>query len=224
MNIDFSKYPLPKRMRHHTSPNLYLPVSELKTIPEYYPPLRQNIDWTEHFSDGKPPARLDVGCGKGSLLLETAFRYPIDNILGVELRLQPVRWLDGVIKGERIPNCSTLWYSAVNGLPFIKDNSIDEIYYLFPDPWHKKKHYKRRAFQLFLAQEFLRSLKRGGVLWLATDVQESDEHHREVLREIEDFGVVEIEDRKDWELPITNKERFCLLKEIPVHRLKCVKK
>lgn len=210
-------------MRHHTSPNLYLPASELRTLPEYYPPLFESIDWAEHFSNGKPPAQLDVGCGKGAFLLETSFLNPDINVLGIELRISPVKWLTCVIEGEQIGNCSVLWYSVVNGLHFIDDSSIDNIYYLFPDPWPKRKHYKRRAFQSFLVNEYHRILKPGGTLWLATDVPEVDFHHREVLKDITGFNVIETTRECGWDLPVTNKERFCFLKDIPVFRLRCVK-
>lgn len=136
--IDFSKYPLPNRMRHHTSPNFYLPASELQIIPKGYPPLIDKIDWSNHFANSQPPDLLDIGCGRGKFLLDMSFRLPQKNILGIEVRPLPVEWLQNVIKGENLPNVSVLRYSVVNGLPFIEDNSIEEVFYLFPDPWPKK--------------------------------------------------------------------------------------
>jgi hypothetical protein len=44
LNIDFNKYPFPKRTRHHTKPNYYIPASELKIIPDGYPQLINNIN------------------------------------------------------------------------------------------------------------------------------------------------------------------------------------
>jgi tRNA (guanine-N7-)-methyltransferase len=219
LKIDSEKYPLPNRMRHHTSPNLYLPLSELKEVPNFYPPLIESIDWKDVYSNSLPPSRLDVGCGKGRLLLDTAEAYPEINILGIEVRKGAVDWLQEVIAGENIPNCGILWYSVVNGLGFINSESIDEIYYLFPDPWPKKKHHKRRAFNNPVLLEFIRVLRQGGRLFLATDVEEVHEYHLEMLKDIKSLNPKFIESDDEWGLPITNKETFCRKMNIPFYRI-----
>lgn len=110
----------------------------MQIIPKGYPPLIDKIDWSNHFANSQPPDLLDIGCGRGKFLLDMSFRLPQKNILGIEVRPLPVEWLQNVIKGENLPNVSVLRYSVVNGLPFIEDNSIEEVFYLFPDPWPKK--------------------------------------------------------------------------------------
>jgi len=221
--IDFSKYPLPNRMRHHTSPNFYLPASELQIIPKGYPPLIDKIDWSNHFANSQPPDLLDIGCGRGKFLLDMSFRLPQKNILGIEVRPLPVEWLQNVIKGENLPNVSVLRYSVVNGLPFIEDNSIEEVFYLFPDPWPKKKHIKRRAFNLDFVREVHRILKKQGKLLLATDVPEVHAYHLEILNEFKLFEIQIIENDADWDYPVTNKEDFCRRVGIPLYRIICVK-
>lgn len=223
MKIDSSKYPLPNRLRHHTSSNVYLPLSQLKSRPEYYPPLIDKIDWKSCFSNGLPPDQLDIGCGKGKLLLDLAESYPENNFLGIEVRKNVVDWLKSVIEGEKIANCSTIWYSVVNGLPFIENNSIEQIYYLFPDPWPKKKHLKRRAFNEFFLAECFRILKPGGKLFLATDVLEVHEYHSEQLELFSKFNVQVICNDIDWDLSPTNKETFCRKHDIEFFRLICIK-
>ncbi len=170
MNIDYKKYPTP-RMRHHTAPNLYVPFNEFKVLPRYYPPILPVIDWQKYFSDSAPPTALDIGCGRGGFLLEYALQHPEVNIFGVEVRKQAVEWIDSIIKGENLPNAGVEWYNTTNGLPFISSHSVDSIFYFFPDPWHKKKHHKRRAFNLNLVQEIYRTLKPNGKLYLMTDVE-----------------------------------------------------
>lgn len=221
--IDFSKYPLPNRMRHHTSPNFYLPASELQIIPKGYPPLIDKIDWSNHFANSQPPDLLDIGCGRGKFLLDMSFRLPQKNILGIEVRPLPVEWLQNVIKGENLPNVSVLRYSVVNGLPFIEDNSIEEVFYLFPDPWPKKKHIKRRAFNLDFVREVHRILKKQGKLLLATDVPEVHAYHLEILNEFKLFDIQIIDNDADWDYPVTNKEDFCRRVGIPFYRIICVK-
>jgi tRNA (guanine-N7-)-methyltransferase len=224
MNIDFKKYPLPKKLRHHTAANLYFPLAELKKRPRYYPPLIDKINWPEYFADGKPPHILDVGCGKGKLLLDLAELNPDKNLLGIEVRKIVTDWLDGVIRGEALPNVAVLWYSVVNGLKFIEDGSIEKVLYLFPDPWPKKKHQKRRAFNKFVLTEFHRVLEPGGKLYLATDVPEVHEYHVETLEQVGLFEYKIVNDDDKWGLPVTNKETFCRRKDIPFNRIIAVKK
>ncbi len=221
--IDFSKYPLPNRMRHHTSPNFYLPASELQIIPKGYPPLIDKIDWSNHFANSQPPQLIDIGCGRGKFLLDMSFRFPDKNILGIEVRPLPVEWLQQVIKGESLPNVTVIRYSVVNGLPFIEDNSIEEVYYLFPDPWPKKKHIKRRAFNLDFVREVHRILKNEGKLLLATDVPEVHAYHLEILNELKLFNVQIVENDEEWNYPVTNKEDFCRRVGIPLYRIICRK-
>jgi tRNA (guanine-N7-)-methyltransferase len=221
--IDYTKYPVP-RIRHHANSVFYFPLKQHKNRNFRYPPLVDKFNWNEVFSDGKPPLMLDVGCGMGKFLIETALHNTGKNILGFELRVNAVEWINRVIDGEKIQNSRALWYSVVNGFPFIESCSVEKIFYLFPDPWVKKRHHKRRAFNIELLDEFYRILKHDGILYIMTDVPEVDKHHRETLDEHKKF-VYEYVSDKDWNLEIkTNQEDFCIAKEIPFTRMICVKK
>jgi tRNA (guanine-N7-)-methyltransferase len=221
MSIDYKKYPFTSRVRHHTSPNFYFPLSELKTIPNHYPPLIESINWEEKYTNALPPDVLDIGCGKGAFLLEYAMNNPDWNAMGIEIRSGIVRWINNIIEGEEIPNCSALWYSVANGLHFIGDSSILKVFYLFPDPWPKKRHQKRRAFNFMLLDEIKRIIKPGGRLYLATDVHVVDKHHRDTLTKHGAFDFEEVVLDEDWGLPVTNKEKFCRKENIPFYRLIC---
>ena len=223
MGIDFSKYPWPKRLRHHTSSNLYLPLCELKTKPKNYPPLYEQIDWGKLFLNGHEPDMLDIGCGKGAFLFKYALKYPDKNILGIELRKEPVNWISQIIEGEKIANCAVSWYSVANGLPFINEISIERIFYLFPDPWHKRKHHKRSVFNMDFLEEVYRVLTNDGIMYLATDVPEVDDYHKAVLSEFKKFEYKFIDEYEEWDLPVTNKEEFCIKKNIPYTRIICRK-
>ena len=221
--IDYTKYPVP-RIRHHAKSVLYFPLKQHKTRNFSYPPIIEKFDWSELFSNGKPPLMLDAGCGLGKFLIETGLHHPNENILGFELRVNAVEWINKVITGENIGNAKVLWYSVVNGFPFIESGSIEKIFYLFPDPWIKKRHHKRRAFSTELLDEFQRMLHLNGKLYIMTDVPEVDEHHREVLDAHKGF-VYEYVSDNDWEIEMnTNHEEFCRDKEIPFTRMICYKK
>ena len=223
MEIDVRKYPLP-RLRHHGSAYLYIPLSQLRVRPPGYPPVPQQLDWSEFFADGNPPLYVDVGCGEGGFLLRFAAQHPAENILGVEVRKALVDWLSEVIRGERVPNAAVLWYSVVNGLPFLADGSIAGIFYLFPDPWPKKRHHKRRALTPFVLQEFFRVLRPDGLLYIATDFPALDEYHRQLLAESGLFDFEEVSNDADWALPPTDRELACRRRGIPYIRLRCRKR
>ncbi len=221
--IDFNKYPFGQKIRHHVSATNYIPLAELPKLPDGYPPLLNISDWSEYFRNGKKPNILDIGCGKGKFLLNYATENDTDNILGIELRTEAVDWINRVIDGEGLQNARAVWYSVVNGIDFIENNSIDTIFYLFPDPWPKTRHFKRRAFTTEFIEMCYNKLKEGGNLFLATDVDYVNEYQLKLINSSQKFSIEIIQDRQKWNFPITNKERFCIEKDIEVFRTVCSK-
>lgn len=221
--IDFTKYPMP-RMRHHVNPTLYLPYESHYKRPYWYPPLIEEHTWSDHFANSNPPTVLDIGCGRGGLLLQYALEHPKINILGLELRKQAVEWINTVIKGEAIPNAAAFWYSVVNNVPFIQDHSIDTVFYFFPDPWHKKRHHKRRLFSVEFLNELNRIMKPEACLYLMTDVETVDEYQQESIKEHNIFTFRYCNNDDEWNLPKTDQEKFSIRKGIPYRRLIVTKK
>lgn len=215
--VDFTKYPLP-RIRHHTNPNFYLPYKSFKIKPKNYPLLVKEIDWKKVFLNGNLPSSLDVGCGLGKFLIEFASQNKNKNILGFEVRQKAVEWINNVIDSENIPNASALWYSVANGIKFITDESIEKIFYFFPDPWIKKRHHKRRALTLQLIDEFHRVLKPKGKVYTMTDVSELDKIQVELFLNQKKFKQ-KLTDESKWKLNVrSNQEEFCLNKKIQIIR------
>ena len=70
----------------------------------------------------------------------------------------------------------------------IPDSSLDRIQIYFPDPWHKKKHHKRRLIQPLFVQKLRKKLKEGGILHLATDWEDYAEHMMEVMCDAEGYS------------------------------------
>lgn len=223
MFFDRMKYPFETKIRHHISAHNYLPISEVQFIPDNYPPIYENVDWNELFENGKKPTMLDIGCGKGLFLLQYAYENPEINCLGIEIREYPVEWIKKVIIGEKLKNCNALRYGVLNGLHFIDSDSIDNMFYLFPDPWPKRKHEKRRAFNMNFVEDIYSKIKVGGTLWLATDVPEVAEYEIGLLNKFGKFQINELKSRDEWNFPTTNKENFCIEKKIEVHRYRCEK-
>lgn len=212
--LDLRKYPIP-RIRHHVSPQSYLPAHQQHIQPAWYPPPVSVASWDTWFGNGATADVLDIGCGRGGFLLDYALAHPQENILGLEVRETLVHWINGVIAGEHIPNARALWYSVANGLSWIPDSSVAVATYLFADPWPKKRHHKRRAFSSPLLDELHRILKSDGVLYLATDRDDVKEHQHEVIVE---HGVFTLEavSKEDWPFEgKTDQQKFCERKGIP---------
>lgn len=238
-SIDTRKYPKP-RSRHHNAANVYFPLNKLEKTPRYYPPLIEHIDWSGLYANGKAPTILDIGCGWGSFMLSYAVNNPEQNILGIEIRQLLTEWINEVIRGESIPNAHALWYSLPNGLNFLKDDSINEFFSFFPDPWIKKKHHKRRAFTKELIDECIRIAKDDARFRIMTDVPEVAEYQLELLQNhpafeqeyIEYHGMIEPEwndilsgitvheySSEIWNIPMTDQEIFSRRKNIPYLRV-----
>jgi len=219
IEIDFNKYPLPARTRHHTNPSYYIPLKELKFVPKLYPMPIEKIDWNEIFINAKPPQILDIGCGRGLFLLTVAAQNPTSNVLGIEVREWCCEWLKNYITSESIENCGILRYCVGNGLQFIASETVEEIFYLFPDPWVKNKHKKRRAFNLEFLEEIYRLLNDSGKLYLATDLEEVHKYHIKVLEKFGKMKFAEINSDEEWRKPLTNKEIFCRKEKINFYRI-----
>ena len=75
----------------------------------------------------------------------------------------------------------------------ITDNSLESVYLFFPDPWHKKRHHKRRQVQAEWAQLIRSKLKIGGYLHMATDWQEYAEAIEEEVKKVNELKVMPTE-------------------------------
>ncbi|WP_417467974.1 tRNA (guanosine(46)-N7)-methyltransferase TrmB [Maricaulis sp.] len=132
---------------------------------------------------------LEIGFGSGEHLVAQAAAHPDNLYIGIEPFLNGVaKALAGVDEGG-LTNVRLHRGDARDALPRFADASIDRIFLLFPDPWHKKRHAKRRFIQQSTRDEFARILKSGGQLRIATDVKSYADH---VMAEFAG------DDRFDW--------------------------
>ena len=93
-----------------------------------------------------------------------------------------------ILQENKINNVRVLCYDAVEVLKHrIADQSLDRVQIFFPDPWHKKRHHKRRIIQPDFVSLIARKLKPTGLLHLATDWEDYAVHMTEVMSKSVDF-------------------------------------
>ncbi len=132
---------------------------------------------------------LEIGFGNGESLFQMAQASPEKNFLGIEVHRPGVGHLLRLIENAECENIRISNYDAIDVLQDqIVDNSIDRLQLFFPDPWHKKKHNKRRIVQDKFLAEVARVLKPAGTFHLATDWEHYAKHMLSTLNNSELFS------------------------------------
>lgn len=119
---------------------------------------------------------LEIGFGGGEHLVAQAKAHQETGYIGVEPFLNGVAKTLTAIDTEGVENVRLARADAREILPRFESESLDRIFLLFPDPWHKKRHAKRRFVQPDTRDQFARLLKPGGRLRIATDVKSYADH------------------------------------------------
>lgn len=125
---------------------------------------------------------VEIGFGMGASLLKMAQENPQVDYIGIEVHKAGVGSLVADIHEYNVPNIRVASHDAVELFQMqIEDNSLTGIQIFFPDPWHKKRHHKRRLIQPNFVQLLARKIKHGGFIHCATDWQDYAEHMLEVF-------------------------------------------
>ena len=116
------------------------------------------------------PRTLEIGFGNGEHLASLASAHPERDYLGVEVHRPGVGHLLMLAATRNLTNIRASSHDAVEVLrDQIAPGALDEVLVLFPDPWHKKRHHKRRLIQPAFVELVASRLASGGVWRLATD-------------------------------------------------------
>ncbi|MFT7528385.1 MAG: tRNA (guanine-N7-)-methyltransferase [Arenicella sp.] len=125
---------------------------------------------------------LEIGFGNGLSLAEMAEAHPEQNYFGVEVHTPGVGGLLVQVKKRGLVNVRVSQDDAVEVLDQqIADGSLDRVQIFFPDPWHKKRHHKRRLIQSEFVKTLVAKLKPKGIIHVATDWENYAEHILQVL-------------------------------------------
>ncbi len=145
------------------------------------------IDLDELFG-ASAPRTLEIGFGMGQSLLTMAQADPGTQYIGVEVHRPGVGKLLAGVEDAGLTNLRVFCHDAVEVLEHaLAPQSLDRVNIYFPDPWHKKRHHKRRLIQPAFVKLLCSRLKPGGLLHLATDWQPYAEHMLEVLNASDDL-------------------------------------
>lgn len=139
--------------------------------PKFLIPFQEgNLDLQQAFNGSSRPKILEIGFGMGETTAKIAALRPEDDFLAIEVHPPGVGALLKLIGENNLTNLRLIRHDAVEVLEkMIAPNSLDGIHIYFADPWHKKRHHKRRLIQSNFVKLLISRLKPGAYLHLATD-------------------------------------------------------
>ena len=152
-------------MRQHVNP-LSRNFNEIERIPSL----------NEMFGDPKLNLHLDIGCAAGEFLFDLALVNTSWNYLGIEIREKLVKTAKLKVREREIKNLYFVFGNANNIFNNVQSKlfieNVKSISFNFPDPWFKKRHYKRRVIQTEFINTLSNSLQKGSLVFIKTDVKD----------------------------------------------------
>ena len=130
------------------------------------------------------PVFLEIGFGDGESLAQMAACNPETNYLGVEMHRPGVGHLLLKMEQQSLTNVRVIRHDAVEVVrQGLANAALTGLFLFFPDPWHKRRHNKRRILQPEFVNEIARVLRPGGIFHAATDWDEYARHMLRVMTE-----------------------------------------
>jgi len=162
------------------------------------------------------PLEIDLGCGDGAFLAALAQENPAHNFLGIERLLGRVRSVCRKVARLDLKNARILRmesnYAVTHLLP---PASVTTFHLLFPDPWPKRRHHRRRAFTPEFVSSIHRALIAGGLFHVATDHADYFHQIERVIAATDIFVI----SREQNHFPPTSFEQKYVARGLSIHRL-----
>ena len=186
-----------------------------------FKPIEQKGKWHQCFGNDNPLC-LEIGCGRGKFIVNSAKEFPERNFIGLELREEMIMDSINRLDSEPPQNMKFIWENA-NLLPDIfEQGEVDTIYLNFSDPWPKKRHAKRRLTHINFLETYKKILNPKGQIVLKTDNRNLFDFSQHQLIEA-GFRLYEV----DYDYPLkgatgdvpTEYEMRFRRKGNPIHRL-----
>jgi len=201
-------------MRQHVNP-LSSNFNQIERVPSL----------NEMFGDSKLNLHLDIGCAAGEFLFDLALVNTSWNYLGIEIRERLVKKAKLKVQEREIKNLYFVFGNATNILndaqsKFIIKN-VKSISFNFPDPWFKKRHYKRRVIQPEFITILSNSLEKGTLIFIKTDVKELFDYMDCTISSNPYFKTI---DKKDFNYSEsfnpnkikTNREKYVIVSQLDI--------
>lgn len=135
---------------------------------------------------GEKKTVLEIGFGNGQHLVDLAKRHREAQVYGVELYKAGIVKVLKEIGQKGLQNLKILCKDAREVLDSLREKTVSEMYILFPDPWPKVRHHKRRLLQKDFIKQCVKILNDDGVLYIATDWEN---YADEIEKSLMDFSV-----------------------------------
>ncbi len=178
----------------------------------------------EEIFETNRPLEIDLGCGDGSFLVAMASHYPERNFLGVERLLGRVRKVIRKAEKNSLLNLKVLRLELSYTIEWLlPDHCANRMHLLFPDPWPKKKHHKRRMVNKSFCESLVRILKEDGEFLFKTD---HPDYFEESMLALENFDLLEqVPWYTDDFYPVTDFEKIWTKEGKKIYSARfCVKK
>jgi tRNA (guanine-N7-)-methyltransferase len=180
--------------------------------PNYFQPLKLDSVFLR-----SAQLEVDAGCGNGSFLTALAQQNPQRNFLGLERLLGRVRSACRRIACQNLTNARVIRiessYAIAHLLPA---NSVAVFYLLFPDPWPKRRHQRRRLVSVEFLESIDRALASDGLLVVATDERCYFNDIRRLTDQTQKFVV---HSANNFNFPATTFEKHFRERDLEIHRL-----
>jgi len=129
-----------------------------------------NVHAPKDLFDNNHPIEVEIGCGKGGLLIQRALSQPNVNLLGIEWLPSYAAFCADRAYRHGLANIRVINADAkeiFTNLP--ASPTFRRVYILFPDPWPKRKHWKRRLINQDFVEKLISTMEVGGIIYIATD-------------------------------------------------------
>ena len=162
-------------------------------------PDRLPIDLAAFFP-GKRATWLEIGFGAGEHAIAQAARYPDIGLIGCEPFVNGVAALLAKIEESEVSNLSVTSADGRDVMDVLPEGSIERVFLLYPDPWPKSRHHKRRFVNPAQLQMLARVMAPGAELRIATDIEDYVRHTLEAIDRRPEFEWL-AERPGDWRTP-----------------------
>lgn len=169
-------------------------------LPQFQITLDQGAVKCSSSLEGYKEVWLEIGFGTGDHLAHIASKYPDILMIGCEPFVNGVASFLGMAAEKKITNARIFMDEAQLLLQIMPPHYFSKIFLLFPDPWPKKRHHKRRFVTLENLSLLAKVLKKGGEFLFATDHVEYREWALDILGQSKDFQILSqgVETPVDW--------------------------